>query len=187
MRFIDFFRKNMSNTPVSTEEFGQEENVMNENPTNEKDSSMVTIKYGTGMPIDLIYAFLQKDYESKGYEDALSNPEVSYKEMNKDIIRSKLEVKFRQVRLSYTDKLQKLDFHINSRREAGLIDFVKQLETEKSKLQEHVDRLDQMEKDFQNNVPYMIGMLLSYEKGFLKGLSAVSMEQMNMYVNDKED
>ena len=36
MRFIDFFRKNTSNTPVSTEEFGQEENVMNENPTNEK-------------------------------------------------------------------------------------------------------------------------------------------------------
>ena len=70
MRFIDFFRKNTSNTPVSTEEFGQEENVMNENPTNEKNSSMITIKYGTGMPIDLIYAFLQKDYELKGYEDA---------------------------------------------------------------------------------------------------------------------
>ena len=141
MSLINFFRKNASNAPVSIEEFEHEENVVNENPINEKESSMVIIKYGTGMPIDLIYAFLQKDYESKGYEDALSNPEVSYKEMNKAIIRSKLEVKFRQVRLSYTDKLQKLDFHINSRREAGLIDFVKQLETEKSKLQEHVSRI----------------------------------------------
>lgn len=187
MRFIDFFKKNTSNNPTSMEEFEKEENVQNESSTNEKDSSVVTIKYGTGMPIDLIYNFLQKDYEAKGYEDALSNPEVSYKEMNKAIIRSKLEVKFRQVRLCYIDKMQKLDFHINSRREAGLIDFVKQLEMEKSKLQEHIERLDQMEKDFQDNVPYMVGMLLSYEKGFLKGLSAVSMEQMNLYLNEKED
>lgn len=35
-------------------------------------SSTVLINYGTGMPIDLIYSFLKEDYETKGYDDALS-------------------------------------------------------------------------------------------------------------------
>ena len=61
-------------------------------------NSTVLINYGTGMPIDLIYSFLKEDYETKGYDDALANPDVSYKEMNKSMIRSNLEIKFRQVK-----------------------------------------------------------------------------------------
>lgn len=60
-------------------------------------NNIVMINYGTGMPIDLIYNDLKEDYEQKGYEDALCNPDMSYKEMNQSIIRHNIEIKFEQV------------------------------------------------------------------------------------------
>ncbi len=100
----------------------------------------------------LIYSFLKEDYETKGYDDALSNPMSRIRKMNKSMIRSNLEIKFRQIKLKYTDNLRNLDFHIKSRSEAGLVDLVKQLEMKKEMLLQHMEELNRMEQDFQENV-----------------------------------
>ena len=172
MSLFDYFRKRQKfsvGDPVMTEEIVENGNrETDETESAGNSSSTVLINYGTGMPIDLIYSFLKEDYETKGYEDSLSNPDVSYKEMNKSMIRSNLEIKFRQVKLRYTDNLRNLDFHIRSRSEAGLVDLVKQLEMRKEMLLQHMEELNKMERDFQENAPYMTGMLLSYERGFLR-------------------
>ena len=182
MSLFDYFRKRQEfsvGAPVMTEEIVENGNrETDETESVGNSSSTVLINYGTGMPIDLIYSFLKEDYETKGYDDALSNPDVSYKEMNKSMIRSNLEIKFRQVKLKYTDNLRNLDFHIKSRSEAGLVDLVKQLEMKKEMLLQHMEELNRLERDFQENVPYMTGMLLSYERGFLRGLGALSLEQI---------
>lgn len=182
MSWFNFLKKQQEATIepiVMPEEVVESANQgIDETESNRDRTSVVSIKYGTGMPIDLIYSFLKEDYEARGYDDALSNPDVSYKEMNKSMIRSNLEIKFRQVRLRYSDDLRNLDFHIKSRSEAGLVDLVKQLEMEKNMLLQHVEELNKMEQDFQDNVPYMTGMLLSYERGFLRGLGALSLEQI---------
>ena len=124
MGVFDFFRRK----PVVIEEPTIEQNVLVEETNEEKPvNSKITITYGTGKAIDLIYNFLKDDYESKGYDDALTNPDSSYKEMNKAMIKSSLEVKFKQVRRRYEDDLRTIDFHINSRKEAGLIELVKEL------------------------------------------------------------
>ncbi|WP_175630002.1 hypothetical protein [Bacteroides acidifaciens] len=146
--------------------------------TSNDDGNALIIRYGTGMPIDLIYKFLKEDYETKGYEDAMSNPDMSYKGMNMQMIKSTLEVKFRQVRLRYTDNLRTIQFHISSRSNAGLVDVVKLLETQKETLMQHMDELTKMEQDFKAGLPYMNGMLLSYERGFLRGLAALSLGQI---------
>ena len=163
MGVFDFFRSK----PVLVEEPTIEQNVLVEETNEEKPvNNIVTITYGTGKAIDLIYNFLKDDYESKGYDDALTNPDSSYKEMNKAMIKSSLEVKFKQVRRRYEDDLRTIDFHINSRKEAGLIELVKELETKKEILLQHVKELNTMEQDFLNEAPYMMGMLFSYERGF---------------------
>lgn len=175
MGVFDFFRRK----PVLVEEPTSEQNVLVEETNEEKPvNNIVTITYGTGKAIDLIYNFLKDDYESKGYDDALTNPDSSYKEMNKAMIKSSLEVKFKQVRRRYEDDLRTIDFHINSRKEAGLIELVKELETKKEILLQHVKELNTMEQDFMNEAPYMMGMLFSYERGFLRGLAALSLEQI---------
>ncbi len=48
----------------------------------------------------------------------------------------------------------------------------------KEMLLQHMEELNKMERDFQENAPYMTGMLLSYERGFLRGLGALSLEQI---------
>ncbi len=110
MSLFDYFRKRQKfsvGDPVMTEEIVENGNrETDETESAGNSSSTVLINYGTGMPIDLIYSFLKEDYETKGYDDALSNPDVSYKEMNKSMIRSNLEIKFRQVKLRYTDNLR---------------------------------------------------------------------------------
>jgi len=174
MGVFDFFRRK----PV-LEQPTVEQNVLVKETNDEKEvNNVVTITYGTGKAIDLIYNFLKDDYESKGYDDALTNPDTSYKEMNKAMIKSSLEVKFKQVRRRYDDDLHTIDFHINSRKEAGLIELVKELETKKEILLQHVKELNTMEQDFMNEAPYMMGMLYSYERGFLSGLAALSLEQI---------
>ena len=174
MGVFDFFRRKQAIVePI------EEQNVLVEETNEEKPvNNVVTITYGTGKAIDLIYNFLKDDYESKGYDDALTNPDSSYKEMNKAMIKSSLEVKFKQVRRRYEDDLRTIDFHINSRKEAGLIELVKELETKKEILLQHVKELNTMEKDFMDEAPYMMGMLYSYERGFLRGLAALSLEQI---------
>ena len=175
MGVFDFFRRK----PVVVKEPTIEQNVLVEETNEEKPvNNIVTITYGTGKAIDLIYNFLKDDYESKGYDDALTNPDSSYKEMNKAMIKSSLEVKFKQVRRRYEDDLRTIDFHIDSRKEAGLIELVKELETKKEILLQHVKELNTMEKDFMDEAPYMMGMLYSYERGFLRGLAALSLEQI---------
>ena len=174
MGVFDFFRRKQTIVePI------EEQNVLVEETNEEKPvNNVVTITYGTGKAIDLIYNFLKDDYESKGYDDALTNPDSSYKEMNKAMIKSSLEVKFKQVRRRYQDDLRTIDFHINSRKEAGLIELVKELETKKEILLQHVKELNTMEQDFIDEAPYMMGMLFSYERGFLRGLAALSLEQI---------
>ena len=163
MGVLNFFRRK----PMLVEEPTMEQNVLVEDTNEEKSTNnLITITYGTGKAIDLIYNFLKDDYESKGYDDALTNPDSSYKEMNKSMIKSALEIKFKQVRRKYEDDLRTIDFHINSRKEAGLIELVKELETKKEILLQHIKELNAMEQDFMNEVPYMMGMLFSYERGF---------------------
>ena len=81
MGVFDFFRRK----PVVVKEPTIEQNVLVEE-TNEKkpENNKITITYGTGKAIDLIYNFLKDDYESKGYDDALTNPDSSYKEQSHD-------------------------------------------------------------------------------------------------------
>lgn len=175
MGIFNFFKKKQQELVQPTID---QECLNNETKEEKKEQGFITISYGTGRPIDLIYNFLKDDYESKGYDDALTNPDTSYKEMNKSMIKSALEVKFKQVQRRYEDDLRKIDFHINSRKEAGLVELVKELETKKEILMQHVDELNTMEQDFINEKPYMMGMLYSYERGFVRGLAALSLEQI---------
>lgn len=183
MGIFDFFKKKQISVPTEEDENTQnlpeikkEDFVDESNPLDK--GNTVTINYGTGMPIDLIYSELKEDYEQKGYEDAICNPDMSYKEMNLSIIRHNIEIKFEQIILKYDDDLRDIDFHIESRSQAGLIDVVKQLQTKRETLQRHADKLHEMEIDFRNKAPYMMGVLLSYERGFLRGLAAISLDTL---------
>jgi len=138
------------------------------------------VELTVSMPLDEIYKYLRIDFESQGYEDAMSNPDTSYRDMNKQLIVSNLKVLFKQVKQIYIDSLKTTDFHIKSREQAGLIDIVDLLKNRKETLDNHLNEINKMETDLANKEDYMVGMLLSYERGFLRGLAALSLESLKL-------
>lgn len=133
--------------------------------------NIVTIQYGTGFPIDAIYAFVRKDLEDEGYNDALCCPDNSYKDRRIKIIKNELKTIFDQVNLKYIDLIKQLDAQIAFSNQQGLSGRANTLEVQKSLMEEHINRLKDLENKFENNDSTMVGMLDSYEMGFSRGIA----------------
>lgn len=140
----------------------------------EPESNYVTIKYGTGMPIDAIYAYVKDDYEQMGYDDAMCNADIQYKESKKEIIINKLKVLFEQVRLRYKGDIRDIDVYIDTVEAQGITSTASTLKARKETFNEHLRKIDEMEESLDKGEKKMLNMVASYERGFLKGVSAKS-------------
>ncbi|HEX2395548.1 MAG TPA: hypothetical protein VHI78_09380 [Bacteroidales bacterium] len=127
---------------------------------------------GTG--IDSIYAFLQYDYESRGYSDALTSPDDSYRNDNINLLKQDLFILIDKSLTYYEGMLREVDFHINSRSRAGLIDLVEELKTRRELVSDHLGKIRVMKEEAVNDTGAVQRITLSYQRGFMRGLSALT-------------
>ena len=140
---------------------------------NEKQSEeLITITYGTGMPIDVIYAYISKDYEPEGYQDALVNSSVEYCKTKENIILNRLQQLFRQVSLSYKGEIRNLDVQIENSKSLFNLTSAAMLEARRDTCEEHIAEINVMLDKIKSNYPEMMTMIDSYRRGFSKGVSA---------------
>ena len=130
----------------------------------------LTVSYATGWPIDLIYGYLHKNYEDKGYSDAMLNSNLTFRDMNMSIIRNKILMIFREVNLKYSAMKRDLDTRIETCNAAGLLTTVAELEKQMSVIVSHTNELARLEEDFRKNANEASVPLMSYECGFLRGV-----------------
>lgn len=104
------------------------------------ESNTITIKYGTGMPIDVIYSYIQTDYEQDGYNDAMCNSDIQYKESKKKIINNGLKMLFEQVRLRYESDIRDINVQIDIVETQGLTSSSMSLKARKETYNEHLKR-----------------------------------------------
>jgi hypothetical protein len=121
--------------------------------------------------IELIYNFLQDDYETRGYNDALINPDDRNRADGIKLIKLDFKILIERVINFYDCKLRDIDFHINSRSRLGLVDLVEQLKAEKSKVLAEMDRVKNIETKLESGTGLTERIILSYQKGFMKGLA----------------
>ncbi len=133
---------------------------------------------GEAKGIEAIYSFLQGDYESKGYNDALTSTEDNNKKDNMRLIQLDLEILIQKVDTYYKDSVREIDFHVNSRTRAGLIELVEELKTRKEMVLEHMVKVDEIKKEMQSNTGMTQRIVLSYERGFMRGLSALTQSRI---------
>ena len=138
-------------------------------------NTALSVSYATGWPIDLIYGNLHKNYEDRGYADAMLNSNLSFRDMNMSIIRNKILMIFREVNLKYNGMQQDLETRIQTCNAAGLLTTVAELEKQMSVILAHKTELTNLETDFRNNANEASVPLMSYECGFLRGVSAIAM------------
>lgn len=102
----------------------------------------------------------------------MTSPDITFKDINKNIIQNKVLVVFKQVKLKYEVMITDMEQRVNACSEAGLVGTVHQLQRDKSVLLHHLDEVKLLEEKFRSGDIETISCLQTYEVGFLKGLAA---------------
>ncbi|WP_259069930.1 hypothetical protein HDF24_25165 [Mucilaginibacter sp. X4EP1] len=124
--------------------------------------------------IGVLYAFMDRNHEVKGYDDALLNPDASNLSQNLDALKSDLIRTLNKVKTFYDDFIQETEFHILSRSRSGMVDMVEELEMKKKIAQGHIEKVKVIEEDTARDEGDCKGILISYTRGFKNGLAAIS-------------
>lgn len=167
MGLFDFLKKK-NNQPALNENPDEIVDVTGQSLTEEKNFS------ANGAGIESIYSFLQFDYESRGYNDALTNPDDSYRNDNVNLLRQDLFILIDKSLTYYEGMLKEVDFHINSRTRAGLIDLVEELKTRRELVNDHLQKIKVMKEEALQGNGVVQRITLSYQRGFMRGLSALT-------------
>lgn len=169
MWLFDFYKKENkqdSSSMVTKDEFSDEKEVSEIGKRINTKSNL--------SPIEKIYSFIGENFEDKGYNDALINSDSSYSNDNIKLLKYDLLIMLKESSQAYEQFLKDIDFHINSRKESGLIDTVKELETKKEKTMLDLSEVKSIKTDYDNNSGVVERIELSYMRGFRKGLASIS-------------
>lgn len=154
--------------PDIPEETFIEKELPGKEPSEEK-----TVTAASG-GIHLLYDFLDKNYESKGYNDALMNPDTTHLEQNVVALKNDLQRSIRKVKTFYEDFIRQINFHIASRSRSGMIDTVEELTMKRETAESHIKQVIEIEEQAKLNEGVGHGIVISYTRGFRNGLAAIS-------------
>lgn len=128
--------------------------------------------------IHMVYAFLSKDYHQTGYEDALVNPDTSYRTEKVLEIQGDLEIVIWKARTFYEDAIRELDFLITSRGRLGMVDVVDELKMRKEKADDHYNKILELQKEAMEQGESH-RLIISYKRGFQNGMAAIAIHESN--------
>lgn len=145
-------------------------------PEEEKkdEKRVITITWGTGMPIDVIFNYIHKNFEEDGFQDALVNSDITYRDAKEKIIRNDLEMLFKRIILRYKNDIREMDVNIDNAQKAYALSAAGRLLARRETFEEHLEEINEMQQQLNANDPKMTTMIESYRRGFQKGIAAVS-------------
>lgn len=124
--------------------------------------------------INLLFQFLERNHEGKGFDDALVNPDNTHLEQNVEALKNDLERTIKKLKIFYEDFIREINFHIVSRSRSGMVDTVEELTVKKDTAESHIKQIIDIEQDAFNNKGIAQGVIISYTRGFRNGLAAIS-------------
>ncbi|SHL14212.1 hypothetical protein SAMN05444266_102187 [Chitinophaga jiangningensis] len=176
MSLFNFFNRSRRNGQIPTSAVEGAIPVISESTFIEKepDSKQENQASPLNEGIQLLYEFLDKNYEIKGYDDALVNPDNTHLEQNVIALKNDLERSIRKVKTFYEDFIREINFHIASRSRSGMIDIVEELTVKKETAESHISQVIEIEEQSRRNEGVGHGIIISYTRGFRNGLAAIS-------------
>ena len=140
---------------------------------------LITITWGTGMPIDVIFNFIHKNFEEDGFQDALVNCDITYRDAKEKIIRNDLEMLFKRIILKYKSDIRVVNVKIENAHKALALAAAADMEALRATYEEHLTEIQEMQSQLEANDPKMTTMIESYRRGFLKGIAANAVNFIN--------
>ena len=181
-----FSSKLVANSDVIPAELNDEQDVNNENQNpvektkdDESKTNLITINWGTGLPIDVIFHYIHKNFEEEGFQDALVNSDITYRDTKEKIIRTDLEMLFKRITLRYKSDIREMVFKIDNARKASALAAAAQLDSLKETYEEHLAEIEEMQELLNADDPKMTTMIESYRRGFLKGITAATLNYID--------
>ena len=179
-----FNSKQVVNSDVTPETDNNLQVVSDENeaPVEEKkdeEKKIITITWGTGMPIDVIFNFIHKNFEEEGFQDALVNSDITYRDAKEKIIRNDLEMLFKRIILKYKSDIRIVNVKIENAQKALALAAASNLAALRETYEEHLKEIQEMQSRLEVNDPKMTTMIESYRRGFLKGIAANTVNFIN--------
>ena len=173
--------ENVEMIPELTENIQGEENEGTASPDGEKNDEkhLITITWGTGMPIDVIFNFIHKNFEEDGFQDALVNCDITYRDAKEKIIRNDLEMLFKRIILKYKSDIRVVNVKIENAHKALALAAAADMEALRATYEEHLTEIQEMQSQLEANDPKMTTMIESYRRGFLKGIAANAVNFIN--------
>lgn len=177
MGLFNIFKKHGENKVLNGKEL-QPSHVQNSSSFKEPRLSTEDINQTNGTPgengLYLLYQLLDRNYEQRGYEDALLNPDQTNLNQNLEELKNELHRTIRKVNSFYDDFIREVEFHIISRSRSGMADMVEELMMKKETALIHLEKIKVIQQDAKENTGDCQGILLSYTRGFRNGLAAIS-------------
>lgn len=131
------------------------------------------------LPIFEVYRQLREDWETKGYTDAKSFPETSYRDSNKKTIVERLALLMQEGMLKYEDKIAEMEILIDQATQNGFIETLAKYKRQKSVLERHFNELSSLAKDVNEGGSTIKAILTSYDMGFARGIASVGEDKVN--------
>ena len=160
-----FNSKQVVNSDVTPETDNNLQVVSDEKeaPVEEKkdeEKKIITITWGTGMPIDVIFNFIHKNFEEEGFQDALINQDVAYREIKENIICNDLNMLFKRIVLRYKNDIREVEIRIDNARKAYALSAAARLDSLKQTYEEHLSEIKEMQ-----SLPLQLNSLKTSKKG----------------------
>ena len=146
MSILNFWNKKKENSsamiatlPVTNQSTSATEEVETDQatPAAPTEKKTLTVSYATGWPIDVVYGYLHKNNEEKGFNDAMVKSDLTFRDMNMSIIRNKILMVFREINLNYDVMKRDLEIRMDTCSAAGLLSTVSELEKSMSTIKAH--------------------------------------------------
>ena len=177
-----FGKKPVENEQVNSElvEPIQEQSNEQDSPKEDEErKKVITITWGTGMPIDVIFNFIHKNFEEEGFQDALVNCDITYRDAKEKIIRNDLEMLFKRIVLKYKSDIRMVNVKIENAQKTLALAAASDMAALRETYQEHLEEIREMQQQLEANDPKMSTMIESYRRGFLKGIAANAVNFIN--------
>ena len=155
------------------------DNEESKEETSNNKHEFITIKWYTGMPIDVIFNYIHKDFEDEGYQDALINSDIQYRETKESIIRNNLKMLFMRISLKYKNDIREISVQIDNAQKSYSLSSASLLQARKETYEDHLEKIAELETLLDANDPKMQTMIESYRRGFTKGIAAITLNFIN--------
>lgn len=155
--------------------------LLNNSPNSS--STIRAVDYSTGLPIDGVFWYMEKDWEEDGMRDAITNPDINYMNLKVEIIKQGLVRRFEMTRLRYNKLIRDCEAQIESLNTFGLTAALSTITSQIDTYKEHIQKLNELENRFQNGAVELLTMTDSYRRGFANGVAQRTQQTINSQNN----